>query len=62
MSKETADQKIDNLETLAICAKEIGQNYNFSVDEDGFYYIWNNNSRLKMFTDYKSALKFISEK
>lgn len=51
----TAQEKLDNLETLAHCAKEQGFAANITIDEDGFYIIGN-----LMFADYKSALKFIT--
>ena len=51
---ETAQTKLDNLQTLQVCAKDQEMNVSISVDEDGFYIIGD-----RMFTDYKSALKFI---
>jgi hypothetical protein len=54
--KEPAYIKIDNLNTLALCAKERGLSFDITVDEDGFYIIGN-----RMFTDYRSALKFVVE-
>jgi hypothetical protein len=51
---ETAEIKLANLQTLQVCAKDQEMNVTISVDEDGFYIIGN-----RMFTDYKSALKFI---
>lgn len=51
---ETAAEKLANLQTLQVCAKDQEMNISISVDEDGFYLIGN-----RMFTDYKSALKFI---
>jgi hypothetical protein len=51
---ETAEIKLANLQTLQVCAKDQEMNVSISVDEDGFYLIGN-----RMFTDYKSALKFI---
>jgi hypothetical protein len=51
---ETAAEKLANLQTLQVCAKDQEMNVSISVDEDGFYLIGN-----RMFTDYKSALKFI---
>ena len=51
---ETAEIKLANLQTLQVCAKDQEMNVSISVDEDGFYIIGN-----RMFTDYKSALKFI---
>jgi hypothetical protein len=51
---ETAEIKLANLQTLQVCAKDQEMNVAISVDEDGFYIIGD-----RMFTDYKSALKFI---
>lgn len=51
---ETAEIKLANLQTLQICAKDQEMNVAIFVDEDGFYIIGD-----RMFTDYKSALKFI---
>lgn len=51
----TAQEKLDNLETLAHCAKAQGFAANITIDEDGYYIIGN-----LMFADYKSALKFIT--
>lgn len=52
---ETAAEKLANLQTLQVCAKDQEINISISVDEDGFYLIGN-----RMFPDYKSALKFIA--
>ena len=49
---ETAQTKLDNLQTLQVCAKDQGMEVTISVDEDGFYYIGE-----KMFTNYKTALR-----
>jgi hypothetical protein len=51
---ETAQQKIDNLETLAHCAAEKGELVVITCDEDGYYIIGN-----KMFVNYSAALKYI---
>lgn len=51
---ETAAEKLANLQTLQVCAKDQEMNVTISADEDGFYLIGD-----RMFTDYKSALKFI---
>jgi hypothetical protein len=51
---ETAEIKLANLQTLQVCAKDQEMNVAISVDEDGFYIIGD-----RMFTNYKSALKFI---
>lgn len=54
MKIETAQERLDNLETLQ---KKFGENpLPVSVDEDGFYYIGE-----EIFTDFKTALKSIKK-
>lgn len=49
-----ANQKLDNLETLAKCASKAGKSISITIDEDGYYIIDE-----KMFVNYAAALKFI---
>lgn len=50
----TAQEKLDNMETLHVCAKEQGLSIGIILDEDGYYIIGK-----RMFADYRSALKYI---
>jgi hypothetical protein len=52
----TAQEKLDNMETLHLCAKERGLSIGIILDEDGYYIIGK-----RMFADYRSALKYIVE-
>jgi hypothetical protein len=52
----TAKEKLDNLETLSLCAKEQGLSIGIILDEDGYYIIGK-----RMFPNYRSALKYIIE-
>jgi hypothetical protein len=56
MKTENAFTKIDNLNTLAALANRRGLSFDITADEDGFYIIGN-----RTFTDFRAALKFISE-
>jgi hypothetical protein len=51
---ENAQQKLDNLETLAHSLKEKREFVGITCDEDGYYIIGN-----KMFVSYKAALRYI---
>jgi len=54
MKIETAQEKLNNLETLH---RKFGENPPpVTVDEDGFYYIGE-----EIFTDFKAALKSIKK-
>jgi hypothetical protein len=52
---ETAQQKLDNLETLQAFAFDSDKKVTIVVDEDGYYIIGN-----KMFINYKEGLKYIA--
>ena len=53
--QETAQQKLDNLETLQAFAFDGDKLVNIVVDEDGYYIIGN-----KMFVDYRAGLRYIA--
>ena len=54
MNIKTAQDKLDNMETLHLCAKERGKSIGIILDEDGYYIIGH-----RMFAEYKDALKYI---
>jgi hypothetical protein len=54
MKIKTAQDRMDNLETLWLCAKEQGHSIGIILDEDGYYIIGQ-----RMFAEYKDALKYI---
>ncbi len=56
MKIKTAQEKLDNLETLSLCAKEQGLSIGIILDEDDYYIIGK-----RMFPNYRSALKYIIE-
>lgn len=52
---ETAQQKLDNLETLQAFAFDSDKLLNIVFDEDGYYIIGN-----KMFVNYRAGLRYIA--